>query len=182
MTEINNAGLKCEGLANSILDRGFLDSKYTTRASEEEETPAVSTLANCLLKFFFTQTFLFYSIFWGEKNQFLGQNSFSVSEIIFALSDSSNWYEDLRCYFIFCYRFKMCIFLVWASIVILVLLRSRDVKSGLKNWLWFGHKRLLTDLAGLVDYFSFSDPTRSRERERLIVWPAVKFDSAFQSQ
>ena len=127
---------------------------------------AVPTLANCLLKFFFTQTFLFYSIFWGEKTQFFGQNSFSVSEIIFALSDSSNWYEDLRCYFIFCYRFKMCIFLVWASIVILVLLRSRDVKSGLKNWLWFGHKRLLTELAGLVDYFSFSDPTRSRERER----------------
>ena len=53
MTEINNAGLKCEGLANSILDRGFLDSKYTTRASEEEETPAVPTLANCLLQIFF---------------------------------------------------------------------------------------------------------------------------------
>ena len=128
---------------------------------------AVPTLANCLLKFFFTQTFLFYSIFWGEKPQFLGQNSFSVSEIIFALSDSSNWYEDLRCYFIFCYRFKMCIFLVWASIVILVLLRSRDVKSDVKIDFDLVTRDCWQNWQDWLIIFPFQTP-RGREREREI--------------
>ena len=41
VTEINNSGFKCEELANSIQDGGFLDSKYTTTASEVE-TPTGS--------------------------------------------------------------------------------------------------------------------------------------------
>ena len=36
LTEINNSGFKCEELANSIQVGGFLDSKYTTTAAEDE--------------------------------------------------------------------------------------------------------------------------------------------------
>ena len=63
---INNSGSRSDDLANSIQDGCFLDSKYTTTATEDQQ--AAATLANCLAQILETTRSLDFSTFWIRED------------------------------------------------------------------------------------------------------------------